>query len=131
MFFTCCSPRSSKVSGSLSRTWSRTAREMHSPPGSPKPSHRAATLTPAPKMSLASLMMSPTLMPIRKVSRFSSATLALCNLNAPLKRDGASHGLNCTREFDKQSGPGGLDDAAPVGTDLWVDQLSAACLQRA
>src|SRR5215471_13923297 len=74
MFLTCCSPRSSKVTGNLSRTWSRTAREMHSPPGSHKLSSRAATLTPSPKMSPASLMMSPTLIPMRKVRRLSSAT---------------------------------------------------------
>ena len=68
------SPRSSKVTGNLSRTWSRTAREMHSPPGSHKLSNRAATLTPSPKISPASPMMSPTLTPIRKIALLSSAT---------------------------------------------------------
>jgi len=45
-----------------------------SPPGSHKLSNRAATLTPSPKMSPFSPMMSPTLMPMRNVSRFSTAT---------------------------------------------------------
>ena len=50
------------------------AREMHSPPGSHSASSRAATLTPSPKMSSPSMMMSPTLMPMRKTMRLSSAT---------------------------------------------------------
>jgi len=50
---------------------------MHSPPGSHKASRRAAILTPSPKMSSPSMMMSPTLMPMRKTIRSSSATSAL------------------------------------------------------
>ena len=42
-------------------------------------SNRAATLTPSPKMSFASMMMSPTLIPMRKISRFSLATPAFRN----------------------------------------------------
>ena len=78
MFFTCCSPESVKVNGSLSRTWSQARSEMHSPPGSQIDSSRAAMLTPSPKMSLPSMMMSPILMPMRKTMRLSSGTSALC-----------------------------------------------------
>jgi hypothetical protein len=38
---------------------------MQIPPGSARASSRAATLTPSPNMSLSSMMMSPTLMPMR------------------------------------------------------------------
>jgi len=34
MFLTVCSPEIIEAMGSLSRTWSRTARETHTPPGS-------------------------------------------------------------------------------------------------
>ena len=77
MFFTACSPISAKASDSLSLIWSLAAREMHSPPGSQRASRRAAILTPSPKMSSPSMMISPTLMPMRKTMRLSSATPAL------------------------------------------------------
>ena len=44
------------------------------PPGSAKASSRAATLTPSPKMSPSSMMMSPRLMPIRNSMRRSAGT---------------------------------------------------------
>src|SRR3984893_11579479 len=47
------------------------------PPGSAKASRRAATLTPSPKMSLSSIMMSPRLTPMRKSMRPSAGTPAL------------------------------------------------------
>ena len=77
MFLTCCSPRSAKASGSLSRTWSQAMSETHRPPGSQIDSRRAAMLTPSPKMSLPSMMMSPTLMPARNTMRLSSGVSAL------------------------------------------------------
>src|SRR5262249_59633300 len=47
------------------------------PPGSARPSRRAAMLTPSPKMSLSSMMMSLRLMPIRKSMRRSARTPTL------------------------------------------------------
>jgi len=74
MFLTCCSPISSKEKASLSRTWSRTTRLTQIPPGSANPSSRAATLTPSPKMSRPSLMISPRLIPMRSSMRRSGGT---------------------------------------------------------
>jgi hypothetical protein len=51
MFFTVCSPKSFKTSGSLSRIWSRVQCEMQMLPGSASPSNWAAKFTPSPKMS--------------------------------------------------------------------------------
>jgi hypothetical protein len=48
MFFTLCSPLSSKLKVSLSRMWSHTMPETQIPAGSANPSNRAATLTPSP-----------------------------------------------------------------------------------
>src|SRR5437667_157116 len=50
---------------------------MQMPPGSAKPSSRAATLTPSPKMSPFSTTISPTLMPMRNSMRRSGGTAAL------------------------------------------------------
>src|ERR1700704_906861 len=48
MFLTLCSPRSSKLKSSLSRTWSRTTRLTQIPPGSASASRRGAALQPPP-----------------------------------------------------------------------------------
>src|SRR5580704_3433897 len=48
-----------------------TARRVEADPGSAKPSSRAATLTPSPKISPSSTTMSPTLIPIRNSMRRS------------------------------------------------------------
>src|SRR4051812_21903934 len=49
---------------------------MQTPPGSHSVSSRAATFTPSPKMSLPSIMMSPTLIPTRSTIRRSAWTPA-------------------------------------------------------
>jgi len=72
MFFNCRSPKSSKVRSSLPLTCSYAARETQMPPGSDCPSIRAARFTPSPKTSSPSIMMSPRLMPMRKIIRRSS-----------------------------------------------------------
>src|SRR6516165_8556001 len=76
MFLTCCSPISSNEKASLSRTWSRTTRLTQIPPGSARASRRAAMLTPSPYISRPSLMMSPTLIPMRSSIRRSGGTSA-------------------------------------------------------
>src|SRR5260370_20366110 len=76
MFWTRCSPASSKAKSSLSRTWSRTTRLTQIPPGAARASSRAATLTPSPWISRPSLIMSPRLIPIRKSMRRSGGTPA-------------------------------------------------------
>jgi hypothetical protein len=48
MFLTCWSPRSSKLSGTRSRTCSNTALEITTPPGSASASNRAAMFTASP-----------------------------------------------------------------------------------
>src|SRR5438132_6634972 len=45
--------------------------------------------------------------------------------NSLLDRDGAGDSLDCAREFDENTVPGGLDDAAMVDRDRRVDQFAA------
>ena len=52
---------------------------MQTPPGSAMPSRRAAILTPSPKISLSSMMMSPTWMPMRNSIRCSGGTAVFCS----------------------------------------------------
>src|SRR5260370_140313 len=77
MFLNCCSPRSSKARSSLPAASSCTRAETQIPPGSAKPSRRAATLTPSPKISPSSTTTSPTLMPTRNSIRRSGGSGAL------------------------------------------------------
>ncbi len=51
MFFSCCSPRSSRSSASLPSASSRTRSDRRMPPGSASASSRAAMLTPSPSRS--------------------------------------------------------------------------------
>ena len=108
MFLTCCSPRSSKAKATLSRTWSRTTRLTQIPPGSASPSSRAATFTPSPKMSCASTITSPRLMPMRNLNRCSSGTsgsrsampaILTCFATMVSKKEGTPHllGLKSAR----------------------------------
>ena len=69
MFFSACGPMSSKAISTLPRIWRWASSEMQIPPGCAIPSSRAAMLTPSPKMSLSSMMISPTWMPMRNSIR--------------------------------------------------------------
>ncbi len=104
---------------------------MHSPPGSQIDSSRAAMLTPSPKMSLPSMMMSPILMPMRKTMRLSSGTSVLSFDHAALNGDGAGHRVDHAGEFRQQPVAGGFDDAAAMGGDCAIDQVLADGLERA
>jgi hypothetical protein len=77
MFLSVCSPKSSKAISSLPAASLCTRAETQIPPGSAKPSRRAATFTPLPKMSPSSTTTSPTLMPIRNSIRLSVSVVAL------------------------------------------------------
>ena len=77
MFLSVCVPPSSNAVSRRSRTSSCTRLDMQIPPGGAISCSRAATLTPSPKMSSPSTMMSPMLMPMRKAMRRSSAIPAV------------------------------------------------------
>ena len=77
MFLSVCVPPSSNAVSRRSRTSSCTRLDMQMPPGGAISCRRAATLTPSPKMSSPSTMMSPRLMPMRKAMRRSSAISAV------------------------------------------------------
>src|SRR5215468_4294283 len=125
MFLSCCSPISRKAMSSLPVASSRTRAETQMPPGSAKPSSRAATLTPSPKMSPSSTTMSPTLIPTRKAMRFSAGTsvlrLAIARWISTAERNDVDH----ADELDEQSVAGGFDDAAVMIGDLRVDYFGA------
>jgi hypothetical protein len=46
-----------------------------------------------------------------------------------LHLDGAAHRIDDTGKFHQQPVTGGLDDAAVVLGDLWLDELMAQCLE--
>jgi hypothetical protein len=60
IFFSVCKPISSKQISTLPRSWRWVSSEMQTPPGSAIASRRAAMLTASPKISLSSMMISPT-----------------------------------------------------------------------
>ena len=74
------SAKTARVIGHENLTKPRTIREMQRPPGSASASRRAATFTPSPKMSSLSTMMSPRLIPIRNLIRWSiSVATSACS----------------------------------------------------
>ena len=85
---------------------------------------RAATLTPSPKMSSSSTMMSPRLMPMRNSMRRSSAHVGIALAHAALDLGGAGDRVHHARELDQHAVAGQLDDAALVLGDPGVDQLA-------
>ena len=93
------------------------------PPGSASPSSRAATLTPSPKMSASSEMMSPRLIPIRNSMR-RSAGFGRCALHFALDVDGATNRVDDAGELDQEAVAGGFDDAATVCVNLGVGNFA-------
>ena len=130
MFLTCCSPRSSNAKASLSRTWSRTTRLTQMPPGSARVSRRAAMLTPSPKMSSPSMMMSPRLMPTRNSMRVAGGTTAFRCGHLPLHIDRAAHRIDDAGELDQEPVAGGFDNAAAMFDDPGIDQFAPDRFQR-
>src|SRR5260370_1465369 len=119
MFFSDFSPRSSNTNLVLPLTCSNTLLDRQTPPGSNSFSMRAATLTPSPKMSSPSIMMSPILMPIRKrISREAPSFLSDI-----LACDGAGHRIDGAGELDQHSIASGLDDPALIRGDGWIDEF--------
>src|SRR5271166_3122413 len=78
MFFSRCSPRSTKGSAILSRTCRQASSDRQIAPGAQIPSSRAAILTPSPIRSpSASSTTSPRWMPVRIFMRLSGASVWL------------------------------------------------------
>ncbi len=125
MFFSCCSPISSKARSSLPAASSCTRAETQMPPGSARPSSRAAILTPSPKMSPSSTMMSPRWMPMRNSMRLSGwhGGVPLGHRRLDLGR--AAQRVDDAGELDQQAVAGGLDDAARCSAIFGIDQLAA------
>ena len=101
------------------------------PPGSARPSSRAATLTPSPKMSPSSTTMSPTLMPMRNSMRRSGGNAALLFGHRRLHLGRASERVDDAGELDQEAVAGRLDDAAAMAGDLRIDHLGAERLEPA
>src|SRR4029453_14568648 len=95
---------------------------MQTPPGSAMPSSRAAMLTPSPKMSLSSMMMSPTWMPIRKLDPDILWHVSVLSGHAALDLDRAACRVHRTREFYQYAVASRLDYAAPVGANGRIDK---------
>src|SRR6516164_3826939 len=129
MFLTCCTPRSSKRYGSRPTMWSWTAADMQIPPGSARPSSRAATLTPSPKMSSGSTITSPTLMPMRKANALILAGIGVALCHFELNFGGATHGVDHTDKLCQQFVACRFDNVTAVLAYLRVDQITEMGLQ--
>ena len=99
------------------------------PPGSAKPSRRAATFTPSPRMSPSSTMMSPMLMPMRKAMRRSSGSAASRSATPFWIATAHSTASTALGELDQRAVAHQLDDAAAVLGDQRLDELLAQRLQ--
>ena len=120
MFFRICVPMSSKATSTLPRICRWASSDMQMPPGSEIPSRRAAMLTPSPKISLSSMMMSPTWMPMRNSIRGSVARPRSgppCCAGFP-----AHHRINGAGKLDQHPVTGRLYDPASISAYCGVDE---------
>jgi len=90
--------------------------------------HRAATLTPSPKISSPSTITSPRLMPIRIWMARAGETSALRRA-IRLDLSSALHRVDHALELNQQAVTHGLDNASAVLGDRGIDQLQAMCLE--
>src|SRR4030095_9583538 len=95
---------------------------MQTPPGSAIPSRRAAMLTPSPKISLSSTMMSPTWMPMRNSIRLTCGIVAFCSSHTALDLNGAAHRIYDTSELSEHAVARVLDDLATMFADLGISE---------
>src|SRR5258705_3518280 len=121
IFFKACSPMSSKAMSILPRICLCASSEMQTPPGSAIPSRRAAMLTPSPKISLPSTMMSPTWMPMRNSIRSTCGRSILLSHTA-LDLNGAAHRIYDTSELSEHAIARVLDDLATMFADLGISE---------
>ena len=91
------------------------------PPAWQMLSSRAAMLTPSPKMSLSSTMMSPTLMPMRRLDFLVRRQIGIARRHPALDVDGATNRIDRAGEFHKGTVTGRFHDAAAMLRDLWVN----------
>jgi hypothetical protein len=80
-------------------------------------------------MSPSSIMMSPTLIPIRNAMRRSSGRASLRLLISRCNLDRASHCIHHARELDQETVADGFDDAAAVLGDPGVADFAPRCTQ--
>jgi hypothetical protein len=87
-------------------------------------------LTPSPKMSPSSMMMSPTLMPMRNSMRRPAGTAALRAIISRCTSTAPPHRVDDTGELDEEAVAGGFDDAAAMLGDLGIAELAPDRLER-
>ena len=127
MFFTRCSPWSSKLAATLPRTAPRTASEIVMPPGSASPSRRAAMFTPSPyTVPSAFSITSPRWTPMRNFMRRSSGTSAPSALKFDLGGQRRRHRAGGRVEDGQHRVAGHVDDAALMDFDLARNTARAA-----
>ena len=122
MFFKVCSPMSSNAISTLPRTCRWASSEMQTPPGSAIPSSRAAMLTPSPKISSSSKMISPTWMPMRNSILKVSRHVDIPRRHRALYFDRAAGRIDGAGELDQHAVAGRLDDAAVMRGNTGIDQ---------
>ena len=116
MFLTCCSPVSSKVNSSLSRTWSRTTRLTQIPPGSASASKRPIPVNVVLLGNhIAEFDADEELDPLLR----RGARIALGH--AALDRDRAPNGVDDAGKFRQETVAGVLHDTPTVLLDLQID----------
>ena len=93
-------------------------------PGLASVSRRAAILTPSPKMSPSSMMMSPTLIPMRNSIRRSSGMAALRSAMARWISMAQRTASTALANSTKRTITCGLDDTAAMFGDLGIDKFA-------
>src|SRR5262245_12617304 len=122
MFLSCCSPAFSKMILSLPSASSLTRLETQMPPDSARPSRRTATLTPSPKMSPRSTMMSPDVYADAELDPLLLRHIGITLNHAALDIHGTTHRVHDTAELSQQPVSGVLDDTSTVFGDLGKDK---------
>src|SRR5215472_10348642 len=118
MFLRACSPMSSNARSSLPAVSSCTRADTQMPPGSAKPSSRAATFTPSPKNvailnnDIALVNADP------NFDAFLGGDLGITLSHGVLNLSRTPHGIYNTGELNQETVPGGFDDAPSIFASL-------------
>ncbi len=125
MFFSVCSPRSTKVSGSLSRTWRQASSERRDAAGlrdafEPRRDvDGVAQEVGAIDDDVAQVNADP------ERDAAVGGDLGVALRHAALHVQRAAPGVDDARKLDEDAVAGGLDDAAAMGRDGRIDQLQS------
>jgi len=130
MFFTRCSPRSTKPIGSFSPTCSRAVALTQISPGSASASSRAATFDAVAEDVVVLDDDVADIDADAKANALALVDVGIAVFHALLHHDGAAHRIDDRGELDQEAVARSLDNMALVLGDQRIDQLPAMGLER-